>query len=100
MDTPVKYDDGKLRWDLAPFKEFEQVVEVLTFGANKYRDNGWMSVETHRYQAALMRHFAAYMRGESVDPESGLSHLAHAATNAIFLMWKENNAQNKMSSVE
>ena len=31
-----KYDQGKLRYDLMPAKVLEQVVDVLTYGANKY----------------------------------------------------------------
>jgi hypothetical protein len=32
----VKHDKGKPQWDLLPWKEMEDVVKVLTFGASKY----------------------------------------------------------------
>lgn len=29
----LKYDNGKLRWDLLPLDQVEKIVEVYTFGA-------------------------------------------------------------------
>jgi hypothetical protein len=34
---------------------------------------------------SCMRHLLAFWRGEEMDPESGLPHLAHAICNIIFL---------------
>lgn len=87
----TKFDQDKVRWDLVPFKELESVAKVMTFGANKYADNGWKGVDKSRYLAALMRHFVAYMDGEITDPESGLPHMAHLRCNALFIEWKDNN---------
>jgi hypothetical protein len=39
-----------------------------------------------RYYAAALRHLPAWRGGEELDPESGLTHLAHALANAAFLM--------------
>ena len=36
--------------------------------------------------AAAMRHIMAFNDGEDKDPESGLSHLAHAACCIMFLL--------------
>ncbi len=36
-----------------------------------------------------MDYSAAHQRGEKVDPESGLSHMAHMACNALFRLWFE-----------
>lgn len=87
-----KFDQGKPRWGLLPWAELETVVEVLTMGAAKYSDDNWKHVESFesRYRDALMRHFSAHCKGETKDPESGKSHLAHAVCCALFLMWKEN----------
>jgi hypothetical protein len=84
-----KYDSGKLRWDLLPLEIVGEIVRVLTFGANKYTDNGWMLVPEgeKRYFAALLRHIEAYQRGEEADPETGISHLAHAGCNILFLLY-------------
>jgi len=87
--TGRKNDEGKLRMDLLPFESLEKVAEVLTYGAEKYADNNWKFVPdaVQRYEAALLRHLSAYKKGEQRDQESGLSHLAHLATNALFLLW-------------
>jgi dATP/dGTP diphosphohydrolase len=84
-----KYDQGKARYDLLPFKALEEVVLVLTFGANKYKADGWREVENWRwrYFAAAMRHLMAWFaKGEARDPESGLHHLAHAACCILFML--------------
>ena len=83
----VKYDQGKPRCSLV-LGDFARallaVSEVGTFGANKYTDHGWVTVENgfERYSDALVRHL---LQGsyEPYDRESGLSHAAHAAWNAL-----------------
>lgn len=64
------------------------IVTVLSFGFKKYgKADGWKEVPNLevRYRDALYRHLAAYERGETHDPESGLPHLDHLACNALFL---------------
>lgn len=87
----VKLDIGKVRLDLVPPELIEEVGKVLTFGAAKYTPNGWRTVANgeERYYAALLRHLIAYKRGEVNDPESGLPHLSHVATNVAFLICLE-----------
>lgn len=85
----IKFDMGKLRYDLLPPETLEAIVQVLTYGANKYDDNNWHKVEKFRYVGAMMRHFEAYRKGQQLDAESGFHHLAHAASCVIFLLSKE-----------
>jgi hypothetical protein len=84
----AKHDLGKLRWDCLPWPAVEQVVAVLTFGAEKYQAWSWPTVPDarRRYFAATIRHAVAWLRGEKIDPESGLPHLAHLVCNALFLL--------------
>lgn len=84
----AKHDAGKPRWDLLPVVALDDVAKVLTFGAAKYQPDGWRFVDgwRARYCAALLRHVAAWMRHERIDPESGLPHLAHAACCVLFLL--------------
>ena len=86
-----KFDNKKLRWDLLPLKPIEQVVRVLTKGANKYSDNNWKHVDNFedRYYAAAMRHITRWRMGFKRDKESGMPHLAHAICCLIFILWKE-----------
>lgn len=69
----------------APF--LEQVATVLAYGAQKYCDNGWQTVEDPiaRYGNACVRHLVASASGDCYDEESGIEHLAHAACNMLFL---------------
>jgi hypothetical protein len=90
----LKKDAGKLRWSLLLHgcrKALYQVLAVLTMGANKYSDGGWKRITSEtdrmRYVDAMYRHLDAIAEHgpQSVDPESGLQHIAHVATNALFL---------------
>ncbi len=91
MNEGIKHNGDKIRMDLLPFEALEAVAEVLTFGARKYAENGWQQIDhaENRYTAALLRHLVAIQRGEKYDAESGLSHAAHMATNALFILWFE-----------
>lgn len=87
----IKADSGKLQWSLLPFNELKDVVKVLMLGAKKYSPDNWKKCDdTKRYKDALMRHVISYVSGNERDEESGLSHLAHAVCNCLFLMWFDN----------
>lgn len=84
----IKHDQEKIRMDLLPFDALEKVAEVLTYGAKKYKDNGWREIEASRYVGALLRHLSKHLQGEELDSESGLRHIDHVACNALFLVVK------------
>lgn len=91
--TGQKFDKDKLDWTLLPWKEVEQVLQILEFGAKKYSRDNWKHIEPARYEKAAMRHLISYVTGELNDPETGKSHLAHLVCNALFLMWNDNNQE-------
>lgn len=82
----AKFDSGKLlagilqQWPRA----LTAVLDVATFGANKYTRGGWQYVENgvERYTDAMFRHLLKEPL-ESVDIDSGLAHDAHVAWNAL-----------------
>jgi hypothetical protein len=82
-----KHDSDKPRYDLLPPIAIDLMAQVMTFGAKKYKPEGWRTVDNaiQRYQAALLRHSFAMLRGEVLDPESGLPHAAHAMCCAAFI---------------
>ena len=83
----VKADDAKTRYDLLPPELLEETAKVLTFGAQKYSAHNWaQGASGSRYFSAMMRHMWAWWRGEDNDPETGFSHLAHAACCLSFLI--------------
>ena len=86
----IKHDSGKLRLDLIPPECLEEIAKVLSFGADKYSDWNWAKgFKWSRLYGATLRHLYAHMRGESKDKETGISHLAHATCNLVFLMYHE-----------
>lgn len=83
----VKHDKDKPAAHLLPPIALLEVSKVLAFGARKYKEHGWRTVDKRsRYAAAVQRHLLAYQSGEDLDPESGLPHLAHLACSALFLL--------------
>jgi len=86
-----KFDGDKIRPTLLPVKSLEKILQVLEFGAKKYSANSWQEVPDgyQRYFDALYRHLYAIQRGETVDSESGLSHLAHAGCCLMFMLTLE-----------
>ncbi len=90
VNKGIKFDFDKLQYDLIDPYALEDMAKVLTLGAKKYDRYNWKNVEEYRYVAASMRHFEAYRKGEICDPESGVSHLAHAMVNLMFLYCFEN----------
>lgn len=92
MSEFTKYDGEKRRYDLVPYDALEQIIEVLEYGANKYSDHNWKKCEDPvRYFTAAMRHLTAWIRGERLDQESGLPHLAHAGCCVLFLIGLTND---------
>lgn len=78
-NTPVrsaKYDGGKLRPCLVLPSLIEAVAQIRMYGTEKYGSpDNWKQVEPQRYRDALYRHWLAYLKGETRDPESGLPSL-------------------------
>ena len=91
--------DKKLRWDLLPLLEIEDIVKVYTSGSEKYGDNTWQGLPNgiERYKAALLRHLVEYEKGNEVDEETGCLHLAQVAWNAIAMLHISKNP-NKIVS--
>jgi hypothetical protein len=87
----IKYDQGKTRFDLWPWRAFETVAKVITFGAEQYGVENWQELPDfeRRFFGAAMRHLTAWKLGEKTDEKTGLPHLAHAACNVVFLLSKD-----------
>lgn len=81
--------DGKVRWELVPMPEIEDIAKLFTIGAEKYHDNSWKELEGgfERYRAALLRHMTEYMKGERFDEETGINHIVAVAWNAVAMLW-------------
>lgn len=84
----LKYDYMKQRWDLLPMSAINEVVKVMNYGATKYDDHNWKKgIQYSRSYSATMRHLYSWWQDkESEDSETGISHLAHAICNLLFLL--------------
>lgn len=82
-----KFDDEKVDMDLLSPYALEKIAAVMTYGKQKYgRDNWRGGIVFSRLLAAVMRHINAYRKGETLDPETGLSHLSHASCGLMMLL--------------
>ena len=89
----TKYDNDKVRMELLDAQALEGLAAVLTFGAKKYAAHNWRGgISNSRLLGALMRHTFAILRGEYIDPESGLPHIDHVGCCWMFL---SNNMKNR-----
>ncbi len=85
-ETALRYDAGKLRYDLIPADSLEQLAKVYTAGAAKYAERNWeKGMSWSRCFGSLMRHAWAFWRGEAIDVETGCHHMAMAAWNCLAL---------------
>lgn len=88
-----KDDQDKTPYHLLPPEFLELPAQVLAFGAKKYSARNWeRGMNWSRPFSALMRHMWAWWRGENLDPETNLPHLAHAACCIMFLLSYESRA--------
>jgi hypothetical protein len=93
--TALKFDQDKLPLHLLSTEALNQTAAVLAFGAQKYAEHNWRAgFAWSRPLSAAMRHITAFNDGEDRDPESGLSHLAHAACCIMFLLEFEKTHQH------
>lgn len=85
----LRFNQGKLRYDLVHPKAHADMVDVLTYGATKYDSRNWENgFSWSSVIASLKRHLAAIEAGEDYDigeGGSGKLHIANLACNAHFL---------------
>jgi Domain of unknown function (DUF5664) len=85
--TGVKHDQEKPDMSLLSNTALTKIAQVMTFGKKKYSAHNWRGgFVWSRPLAAAARHVYAYIGGEDKDPETGLSHLAHACCCLFFIL--------------
>jgi len=91
QEEGIKYDDSKvLMSEFLNSKAFGAVSAVLTFGAKKYERGNWRKgfADERLYDAAI-GHLYSAIRGEKLDEETKLPHIAHAICCLTFLLEHE-----------
>ena len=68
IGTGMRFNQGKLRYDLVEPRAHRDMVDVLTYGAEKYYDRNWENgLSWTSVLASLKRHIAAFEAGEDFD---------------------------------
>jgi hypothetical protein len=95
-ENAIKKDQDKIRWELLSVDAMEEIAKVMTFGAKKYDAHNWRrGFDWSRLIGASYRHLSAWHNGQDVDPETGLSHLAHLGCCVMFLLEHEKRKLGK-----
>lgn len=75
------------KFSLIPVEALEIMARLYGFGAEKYAAHNWRKgYEWSKSYDSLQRHANAFWRGEDIDAETGLPHLAGVAFHAFTLM--------------
>lgn len=82
----ARYNNGKADLSLIPLWTLEDEAKVWMYGKKKYAAWNWAKgMDWSIPLACALRHISAWQRGEELDHESGLPHLAHAICNLRML---------------
>lgn len=82
----LRYNSGKIKFNLIPREWKEALAHLLTVGSWKYNDRNWeKGLEWDATLACLERHLNKWLGGEWYDPETGSHHLVQVAWNALVL---------------
>lgn len=79
---------SKVPLELVPPCAVAQIACVMLSGDIKYGRANWRDrpIQASTYISACQRHLAKYRDGEVADPETGISHLAHAAATLCIML--------------
>lgn len=82
----ARFNASKPDFSLIPLHTLEDEARVWEHGKKKYAAWNWAKGMPWSVPfACIQRHLAAWQRGEDLDPESGLPHMAHVACNVRML---------------
>ncbi len=86
-EAGLRFNEGKLRYDLLEPYAIEQLTKIFTMGAQKYAPHNWLKgIPWMSMVASLERHLAEFKKGVDFDEESKLLHMAHVAWNAMAIV--------------
>ena len=91
MTAAKKFDGDKPDLSLCPRVALEAMARAFMLGEKKYGRYNYLNggMDSHRLIAAAIRHLYQWQDGETLDPESGVSHLGHAQASIAMLLHQE-----------
>jgi len=89
------FGEAKTKLSDTPTIGIQLMGQVHSNGAIKYGRFNWREhqVSSTVYYDAAQRHLMAWFDGETIDPESGLPHLAHVMACCNILLDAEKNGK-------
>lgn len=97
MEQQFKIGEGKLQYSLLDFESIDELVRVMMVGSKKHGAFSYKKFDKHLFVDALMRHCTSYLKGEEMDQEDNLSHMAHAMANCMIIMYHDRVKKNGKS---
>ena len=86
MNGPDNKGD-KSRTDLIPPRALLEVGHAMKIGGRDYGERNWEAgIAWGSLLGAAQRHQLDWLAGDDINPETGLSHLAHAAASLLMLL--------------
>ena len=84
----TQHGEAKPSMSLCPPVAMQAMARVMRNGADKYGPWNWRDqpISMSVYLDAIGRHWSAMCAGEDLDPDSGLSHLAHIMAGCGIIM--------------
>jgi hypothetical protein len=90
--TGIKYDTGKPDMTDIPLEAMWEMGRAFTYGQKKYGKNNYRNgMKVSRQLAAAVRHIYQHLSGETIDPESGVTHLGHALASIAMACYTIKN---------
>jgi hypothetical protein len=85
-DKALRYNEGKLDWTLLDFNSLVPLVEVMTYGKEKYGEGNWQKQcdNPNQHLQSAIRHLIALIGGEEIDGESFCKHTGHIMANMMM----------------
>ena|SRR5688500_1692624 len=65
-----------------------RMCQVLISGDEKYGVGTYMDIPLEKFLGALNRHLGSHLKGDFMDPETHLPHIAHAMANLVLIARK------------
>lgn len=86
-----RFNEGKPQWHQLHFKSLLPLIRVMEYGEKKYGKDNWRKgQDIPSLCDCAMRHLTAFMDGEELDPESGVSHIGHIMANCMMIVYNSN----------
>jgi hypothetical protein len=86
----MKQIEGKVRYDLIPAESMELFARAMEYGARQHVQDDWREGKGMPWSwllGAVLRHTWAVLRGEDLDRDSRLPHMAHVMASAAMLLY-------------